>query len=85
MNEILSNSLNHAREDGRLRVWDESDGLVCEVRDGGHIVQLLIGREEPPLGQVGGHGLWLVNLVCDLVQVRSSTEGSTVRMKMSPS
>ena len=82
VNEILSNSLHHAHDDGRLRVWDEQDGLVCEVQDGGHIAQPLIGREEPALGQVGGHGLWLVNLVCDLVQVRSSPDGSTVRMKM---
>jgi anti-sigma regulatory factor (Ser/Thr protein kinase) len=82
VNEILSNSLHHADEDGVLRVWREPDGLVCEVRDSGHIEQPLIGREEPELGQIGGHGLWLVNLVCDLVQVRSSAEGSTVRMKM---
>jgi anti-sigma regulatory factor (Ser/Thr protein kinase) len=84
VNEVLSNSLHHAGEDGALRIWDEPDGLVCEVRDGGHIVQPLIGREEPAVGQVGGHGMWLVNLVCDLVQVRSSASGSTVRMKMSP-
>jgi anti-sigma regulatory factor (Ser/Thr protein kinase) len=83
VNEILSNSLNHACEDGTLRIWQEDDGLVCEVRDHGHIVQPLIGRAEPALGQVGGHGIWLVNLVCDLVQVRSSEDGSTVRMKMS--
>jgi anti-sigma regulatory factor (Ser/Thr protein kinase) len=84
VNEALSNSINHAREDGTLRVWEDPDGLVCEVRDGGHIVRPLIGREEPAIGQVGGHGIWLVNLVCDLVQVRSSPEGSAVRMKMSP-
>jgi anti-sigma regulatory factor (Ser/Thr protein kinase) len=84
VNEILSNSLYHARDNGLLRVWEEPDGLVCEVSDSGHIVQPLIGREEPPPGQVGGHGIWLVNLVCDLVQVRSSPEGSTIRMKMSP-
>lgn len=83
VNEILSNSLHHAHENGLLRVWDERDGLVCEVRDGGQILQPLIGREEPGPGQVGGHGIWLVNLVCDLVQVRSSQDGSTVRMKMS--
>jgi anti-sigma regulatory factor (Ser/Thr protein kinase) len=83
VNEILSNSLNHAGEDGTLRIWEEDDGLVCEVRDRGHIVQPLIGRAEPAPGQVGGHGIWLVNLVCDLVQVRSSDDGSTVRMKMS--
>src|SRR5262245_4093229 len=81
-NEVLSNSLHHAHEDGLLRIWCEPDGLVCEVRDGGHIHQPLVGREEPAIGQIGGHGVWLVNLVCDLVQVRSSQYGSTVRMKM---
>jgi anti-sigma regulatory factor (Ser/Thr protein kinase) len=82
VNEVLSNSLHHAGQDGSLRVWQEPDGLVCEVRDGGHILKPLIGREEPPIGQVGGHGIWLVNLVCDLVQVRSNPNGSTVRMQM---
>jgi anti-sigma regulatory factor (Ser/Thr protein kinase) len=83
VNEVLSNSLYHAHDDGTLRIWHEPDGLVCEVRDAGQIVQPLVGREEPAIGQVGGHGIWLVNLVCDLVQVRSSEQGSTVRMKMS--
>ena len=83
VNEVLSNSLYHAQDNGTLRIWDEPGGLVCEVRDSGRIVEPLIGREEPSIGQVGGHGVWLVNLVCDLVQVRSSEHGSTVRMKMS--
>jgi anti-sigma regulatory factor (Ser/Thr protein kinase) len=83
VNEILSNSLSHAEESGALRVWREPGAVVCEVRDGGHISKALVGREEPAAGQVGGHGIWLVNLVCDLVQVRSSANGSTVRMKMS--
>jgi anti-sigma regulatory factor (Ser/Thr protein kinase) len=83
VNEVLSNSLSHAGDAGLLRVWDEPGGMVCEVSDSGHISQPLVGREEPPLGQIGGHGVWLVNLVCDLVQVRSSANGSTVRMKMS--
>jgi anti-sigma regulatory factor (Ser/Thr protein kinase) len=83
VNEILSNSLSHAHENGVLRVWREPGAVVCEVRDGGHIPEPLVGREEPAAGQIGGHGIWLVNLVCDLVQVRSSAQGSTVRMKMS--
>jgi anti-sigma regulatory factor (Ser/Thr protein kinase) len=82
VNEILSNSLHHAHSAGVLRIWREPGGLVCEVRDDGHILQPLIGREEPAAGQIGGHGVWLVNLVCDLVQVRSSEDGSAVRMKM---
>ena len=82
VNEVLSNSLQHAGEGGTLRLWHDADGLVCEVRDSGHIAEPLIGREEPALGQIGGHGMWLVNLVCDLVQVRSSEQGSTIRMRM---
>lgn len=45
------------RADGLLRIWAEPDGLVCEVRDRGRIRQPLIGREEPALGQLGGHGV----------------------------
>ena len=54
VNEVLSNSLQHAGEDGTLRLWHDTDGLVCEVRDRGHIVQPLIGREEPSLGRSAG-------------------------------
>ena len=82
---MLSNSLQHAQESGTLRIWNEPDGIVCEVRDRGRILQPLVGRVEPAAGEVGGKGIWLVNLVCDLVQVRSSEDGSTVRMKMGPS
>jgi anti-sigma regulatory factor (Ser/Thr protein kinase) len=80
VNEVLSNSLQHAGEGGTLRLWHDADGLVCEVRD--RVSLPLIGREDPDIGQIGGHGMWLVNLVCDLVQVRSSEEGSTIRMRM---
>ncbi|MET0615800.1 MAG: anti-sigma factor RsbA family regulatory protein [Thermoleophilaceae bacterium] len=80
--EVLSNSLQHAHESGTLRIWDEPDGIVCEVRDHGRILEPLVGRVEPAASQLGGKGIWLVNLVCDLVQVRSSEDGSTVRMKM---
>ena len=82
VNEVLSNSIQHTGEGGTLRLWLDDDGLVCEVRDHGHIAQPLIGRQEPGIGQIGGHGMWLVNLVCDLVQVRSSDQGSTIRMRM---
>jgi anti-sigma regulatory factor (Ser/Thr protein kinase) len=84
VNEVLSNSLYHAHANGALQIWEEPDALVCEVRDSGHIDEPLVGRSEPAVGQIGGHGIWLVNLVCDLVQVRSSAAGSTIRMKMSP-
>jgi hypothetical protein len=31
----------------------------------------------------GGHGLWIVRQVCDLVELTSDATGTTVRMHMS--
>ena len=56
--------------------------LVSEVMDRGLIEDPLAGRRRPVPGQVGGHGLWLANQVCDLVQVRATPGGNVVRMHM---
>jgi len=64
-------------------VWVEDDALICEIRDGGHITDPLIGRRRPvadPHG--GGFGMWLATQCCDLVQVRSFPEGTVVRLHM---
>jgi anti-sigma regulatory factor (Ser/Thr protein kinase) len=55
---------------------------LCEVRDRGRIVEPLVGRLPPPLDRHGGRGLWLVNHLCDLVQIRSTEAGSVVRVHM---
>ena len=34
----------------------------------------------PP--NLGGKGLWLVNQVCDLVEMRSTTDGTTICLHM---
>jgi hypothetical protein len=31
---------------------------------------------------MGGHGLWLVHQVCDLVEIRSGDAGTTIRLHM---
>ena len=46
----------------------------------GHLADPLTGRLTPPLDAPGGRGLYLVNQLCDLVQVRSSPQGTTVRV-----
>lgn len=82
VNELVTNSIRHAGGDGVLRVWQEPGNLLCEVSDGGHVEDPLAGRRRPEDAQVGGYGLWLVNQVCDLVQLRSSANGTTVRLHM---
>jgi anti-sigma regulatory factor (Ser/Thr protein kinase) len=81
-NEIATNSLTHGGGRGVLRIWQEDEALVCEVRDRGRITEPLIGRELPTTDDDGGRGLWLANQLCDLVQIRSSTAGTVVRMHM---
>lgn len=78
--EAATNSVRHAGGEGVLRVWEQDGALVCEVRDSGRLDDLLVGRRAPDLTAEGGRGLWLVNQLSDLVQVRSDQDGSAVRV-----
>ncbi len=78
--EAAANSLVHGGGAGTLRVWPVGDGVVCEVRDRGWVRELLVGRIRPSLDRESGRGLWMVNQLCDLVQLRSSPAGTLLRM-----
>ncbi|HYM55793.1 MAG TPA: ATP-binding protein [Solirubrobacteraceae bacterium] len=82
VNELATNSVRHGGGGGALRLWREADTLLCEVRDDGHIQQALPGRDLPAPEAGSGRGLWLVNRLCDLVQIRSSPGRSVVRVHM---
>ncbi len=81
VNELVTNSVQYGGGGGTLRIWTEPDALVCDVRDRGYIDDPLAGRIAPPLDQHGGRGLWLVNHLCDLVQIRSTPKGTVVRVR----
>lgn len=80
VNEVASNSLRHAGGWGLLRMWQTGDAFICEVSDDGYIHDPLVGRIPPDVEGLSGRGLWIVNQLCELVQVRSTTAGTTVRM-----
>jgi hypothetical protein len=63
-----------------LRSWTQNEALVFEVADSGWIREPLVGRRRPTPEEPGGQGLWLVNQICELVQVRSSETGTVVRL-----
>ncbi|MFF7131083.1 MULTISPECIES: anti-sigma factor RsbA family regulatory protein [unclassified Streptomyces] len=77
--ELTTNSVVHGGGSGLLRVWAEDGYVVCEVRDRGHLTDLLAGRRPPTRDQYGGRGLLIVNLVADLVRVHTGPDGTTVR------
>lgn len=80
--ELAANSIRHGGGRGTLRSWREPDALILEIEDAGHIDDPLVGRLRPTLEQQGGRGLWMANQLCDLVQIRSGPEGTTVRLHM---
>ena len=75
--EVATNSVLHGGGSGRARLWIDDRDLVCEFTDRGHITEPLVGRVLPRSALAHGRGLWMVNQLCDLVQIRS-TRGQTV-------
>jgi anti-sigma regulatory factor (Ser/Thr protein kinase) len=80
VNEVATNSLRHGGGEGLLSAWLTDEMLIFEVADAGGIADPLAGRVRPASGQSGGHGLWLCNQACDLVQLRWFASGSVVRL-----
>lgn len=80
VSELAANAIRHGRGWGTLRVWRRSRRLICQVEDGGTIRDPLVGRRAPLPQGAGGIGLWAVNQLCDLVEVRSSDAGTKIRL-----
>jgi anti-sigma regulatory factor (Ser/Thr protein kinase) len=82
VNELAANSIRHGGGAGTVRVWRDDLGLHSEVLDAGTIDDPLAGRARPSASQENGRGLWLVNQLCDLVQLRSGPAGTVARVTM---
>ena len=79
VSEVAANTLRYTSGAGTLHIWAARDELICQVSDSGTISDPLAGRRRPA-SDASGHGLWLVNQVCDLAELRSGPGGTTVRM-----
>ena len=82
VSEVAANTLRHTQSAGTLTIWRQPGELVCEIQDEGTIADPLAGQRRPGADATGGHGLWLVYQVCDLVELRSDETGTTIRMHM---
>ena len=80
VHELAANSVLHGGGGGVLQIWREPASLVVEIADGGTVVNPLSGRVAAAVEDSSGRGLWMVNHLCDLVQLRSSAAGTTVRV-----
>jgi anti-sigma regulatory factor (Ser/Thr protein kinase) len=82
VSEVAANTVRHARSPGSLKIWFDTEEIVCQIQDEGTITDPLAGRRQPSLEATGGHGLWIVNQVCDKVEMRSDETGTTIRLHM---
>ncbi|HEV2636042.1 MAG TPA: sensor histidine kinase [Actinocrinis sp.] len=83
VSEVAANSIRHGGGRGEALLWCTDQSVMCELTDSGVIADPLVGLVRPTTGQIGGRGLWFVNNLCDLVEVRSSPgKGTRVRLSM---
>lgn len=83
VHELAVNTVRHSSHPtGMLAIWRAPDtgAMICEISDRGRIDDPLAGRCLPPAHAPGGRGLWLVNQICDLVELHSGVDGTTIRL-----
>ena len=80
VNEVVTNTVEHSGGPGRVTLWTEPTGPVCQVDDGGHLADPLAGRVPPDGESLGGRGLVTVNHLCDLVLVHTEPGHTSIRL-----
>lgn len=80
--EVAANTLKHTGGGGTVQVWVTRDEVLCQFDDTGHIDDPLAGYGRPTGDIPGGQGLWLVNQICDLAEIRTTASGTTIRLHM---
>jgi anti-sigma regulatory factor (Ser/Thr protein kinase) len=82
VNEAAANALEYDEPPRALRLWRRDAAVIGEVVGRGRIEDPLAGRRRPAPTAVRGRGLWIVNQLCDLVELRSCQSRTTLRMHM---
>jgi MEDS: MEthanogen/methylotroph, DcmR Sensory domain len=78
--EISRGGLRDSEGDGLVRLWREDSSLVCEVKDRSVVADPMVGRRPPRYEGRRGRSIRRANELCDLVQIRSTSDGTAVRV-----
>jgi anti-sigma regulatory factor (Ser/Thr protein kinase) len=82
INEAATNALKYDRPPRAVRLWRSGASVIGEVVASGEIKDPLAGRRRPRPAALSGRGLWIVNQLCDLVELRSAGSKTTLRIHM---
>jgi hypothetical protein len=75
---LAASSLHRGSGGGTVTIWQQRGAVVCEVADDLPVDDPLLGRRAPT-GE-DHDALWVANQLCDLVQLRSASRGTAVRV-----
>ena len=79
-NEAATNAVRHGDGLARARLWQDGDRVVSEISSPAPLADPLAGGRRPDPEATSGRGLWLINELCDLVEMRAAGAGVTLRM-----
>jgi anti-sigma regulatory factor (Ser/Thr protein kinase) len=83
VSELAANTMAHTVGQGLVRLWAAGGEFICQIDDAGQLADPLAGRLRPdPTAPGGSRGLWMVQQVCDLVEVRAGAAGTSIRLHM---
>jgi anti-sigma regulatory factor (Ser/Thr protein kinase) len=80
VNEAAINALEYGQAPRVARLWRRGSSVIAEVVARGRVDDPLVGRRNPVAHASRGRGLWIINQLCDLVQLRH--EGPTTRLRL---
>jgi hypothetical protein len=75
---LAAGTLQRGGNGGLIRLWRQPGSVVYEVIDDTFVDDPLAGRRAPLVDSADA--LWTANQLCDLVQLRSTPAGTTVRL-----
>jgi len=78
--EAVTNAVRHGEGRCTARLWHDGRSVVSEISFETPMRDMLAGRRRPPPDAPSGRGLWLINQVCDLVEMRIGEAGTTLRL-----
>ena len=53
VSEVAANTVRHAKSPGSLKIWYDTEEIVCQIQDEGVIADPLAGRRRPSLDAMG--------------------------------
>jgi anti-sigma regulatory factor (Ser/Thr protein kinase) len=82
VNEIATNAVRHGSPRASLRLWVSGGAGVAEIRDSGHWAATAPTPLPRRPAEQGGMGLEVARLVCDDLQIKATSAGTAVLLRM---